>query len=366
MCLQFDLVYVYRGFRTLHLQISTDFPRNLDRVKVTSQDRRKLPSRSINHCPVEVFHQTQVVGDHTASSPRFNAHQQATAYSAMSNTPQILPSNLSYNPPVSDPVKESHLQRYARMDYTTVAPVFGYHNLVTPPPGFNMGQKPPTDYYNDSTRGPILEPALDWFSSSSIDPNIRPQTGQSPTFFAPPPREAPHYYSDNFPQFSGPTNIRLPPGNVIQNMAGVGRPTLSNGAHINAGMPARFNLVPNVASFGHPTLSNRQYMDTGISAGNAVPNMTGNGFSTLFNGANINTSMPTGYFLPNMNGNGHPAMHSGPYTTNNPHINFNMSGNAGIGTQNYPNGQQINTGMPAGNVISNMAWNGVCDYVHPF
>ena len=67
-------------------------------------------------------------------------------------------------------------------------------------------------------------------------------------------------------------------------------------------------------------------------------------FLSLPNGANINTSMPTGYFLPNMNGNGLPTMQIGPYTTNNLHINFNMSGNAGIGPQNFPNGQQINTG----------------------
>ena len=108
----------------------------------------QAPSRSISHCPTEAIHQIQVVRDHTASSPRFDAHQQATAYPAMSNTPQILPSNLSYNSHISDPVEESDRLSFARMDYTPIAPMFSHHNLVPPPPGFNMVQNPPPEYYN--------------------------------------------------------------------------------------------------------------------------------------------------------------------------------------------------------------------------
>ena len=60
------------------------------------------------------------------------------------NTQQILPSNLSYNPPISDPVQESYGQRYARMDYTPVAPMFDHHNLLPPSSGIQHGPKSTT------------------------------------------------------------------------------------------------------------------------------------------------------------------------------------------------------------------------------
>ena len=115
----------------------------------------QVPSRSISHCPTEGIHQIKAVGDHTASSPRFGAHQQAKAYPAMFNTPQKLPSPLSYNPPISDQVKESHRQRHPRMDYIPVAQKFGHHNLVPPrPQGLHIVRYPPPHYYNAFTRGP--------------------------------------------------------------------------------------------------------------------------------------------------------------------------------------------------------------------
>ena len=151
----------------------------------------QIPNRSLNHSLAELIHQLKVTEDNATNSPRFDAHQQATLYPAMSNTQQILPSNKPCNPPVSDAVKESHLQRYARMDqdHTPVAPMFGHRNLVPSPPNFNMVQNPPLIYNNASTRSPIPEPVE-----------------------VPPPRY-------------------LPAGNVIQNMAGVARPTQYQPTH---------------------------------------------------------------------------------------------------------------------------------------
>ena len=95
MCVYNAIWYdIYRDFPTWHLQISTDCSRNLDRVEVSSQDGCKFRADRSNHCPTEAIHQIQVVGDHTASTPRFGAHQQATAYPAMSNTPQNAPLTL--------------------------------------------------------------------------------------------------------------------------------------------------------------------------------------------------------------------------------------------------------------------------------
>ena len=119
----------------------------------------QVPSKSINHCPTEVIHQIKAVGDHTASSPRFGAHQQAKAkaYPAMSNTRQMFPSPLLYNAylPISDQVKEFYRQRFPRMDYTPVDPMFGHHNRVpSRPPRLHIVRNPPPHYYNAFTRGP--------------------------------------------------------------------------------------------------------------------------------------------------------------------------------------------------------------------
>ena len=256
----------------------------------------QVPSGSINHCPAEAIHQIQVVRDHTASSPRFGAHQQATAYPAMSNTQQILPSNLSYNPPISDPVKESYGQRYAKMDYTPVAPMFSHHNLVPPPPEFNMVQNPPPEYYNTQQ---ILPSNLSY--NPRISDPVKESYGQryarmgytpvAPMFshhnFVPPPPEfnmvqnpPPEYYNTQ----------QILPSNLSYN------PRISDPVKESHGQRyARMDYTPVAPMFGHHDLvpsppgfnmvqnppleyynaSTRQYMDTAQPAtrhgANAVP-----------------------------------------------------------------------------------------------